>query len=373
MGGKLTVGTNDHVVIVGGGFGGIAAAKQLSNYRIPYTLIDIKYAFHHNMGALRASVQEGFAKKTFISYDPTFKANYKQGKVSAIDLKDQDVIMENGEVIHYSYLILATGSTGPFPGKLIEPVSRETAIQMYEDLVKEIQKADTIVVVGGGLAGVELAAEIKTDYPKKEVTLIHSTYILGDSEVLPSVRRGVKEILVNKGVHLLLGHKVNNLTELVLNKAQKDIKVVTNKGQEIITDMVICCTGIKINSSAYVKALQGNLTEHDAIIVDEHLNVRGTKVIFAIGDCAHVNEHKSAYTAEFQAIACVKNIIHSLKHEPMELYKPGAPYMMVTMGRNDGVGQMCGCNVGKLIVTYVKSKDLLVKTSWKKMGQKMPD
>ncbi|XP_059802678.1 ferroptosis suppressor protein 1-like [Hypanus sabinus] len=372
MGPRLSVSSNDHVVIVGAGFGGIAAAKQLSSYRIPYTLIDIKYAFHHNMGALRASVQEGFAKKTFIPYDLTFKANFKQGKVIDIDLQDQSVIMENGEVIRYSYLILATGSTGPFPGKLIEPVSRETAIQMYEDLVKEIQAADSIVIVGGGLAGVELAAEIKTDYPIKEVTLIHSTYILGDSEVLPSVRRGVKEILVNKGVQLLLGHKVNNLTELVLNKAQKDIKVVTDKGKEIIADMVTCCTGIKINSSAYVNALRDNLTEHDAIIVDEHLNVRGMKVVFAIGDCAHVNEHKSAYTAEFQANTCVKNIIHSLKHEPMELYKPGAPYMMVTMGRNDGIGQMCGCNVGKMIVTYVKSKDLLVKTSWKKMDQKMP-
>ncbi|XP_069741546.1 ferroptosis suppressor protein 1-like isoform X2 [Narcine bancroftii] len=373
MGGKLSVSSNNHVVIVGGGFGGIAAAKQLSNHRIPYTLIDIKYAFHHNMGALRASVQEGFAKKTFISYDLTFKENFKQGKVRDIDLEDQGVIMENGEVIHYSHLILATGSTGPFPGKLIEPVSRETAIEMYEDLVKEIQEAETIVVVGGGLAGVELVAEIKTDYPTKKVTLIHSTYILGDSEVLPSVRRGVKEILVNKGAHLLLGHKVNNLTELVLNKAQKDLRVLTNKGQEIITDMVICCTGLKINSSAYANALQSTLTEHDEIIVDEHLNVRGMKAVFAIGDCAHVNEHKSAYTAEFQAMTCVKNIIHSLKHEPMELYKPGAPYMMVTMGRNDGVGQMCGCNVGKFIVTYVKSKDLLVKTSWKKMGQRMPN
>ncbi|XP_041032160.1 ferroptosis suppressor protein 1-like [Carcharodon carcharias] len=372
MGAKLTLRDADHVVIVGGGFGGIAAAKQLSYYSIPYTLIDIKHAFHHNMGALRASVQKGFAAKTLIAYDATFKSNFKQGKVTDIDLEEQNVIMENGEVIRYSHLILATGSTGPFPGKLIEPVSRDTAIQMYEDLVQEIQKAETIVVVGGGLAGVELTAEIRTDYPDKEVTLIHSTYILGDSEVLPSVRRGVKEILINKGAHLLLGQKVNNLEELTVNKAQKDMKVLTNKGQEITTDMVICCTGIKINSSAYANALKDKLNEHDAIIVNEHLNVKGMKIVFAIGDCANVNEHKSAYTAEFQAIACVKNIVHSLRDEPMELYKPGAPYMLVTMGRNDGVGQMCGCNVGRLIVTYVKSKDLLVKTSWKKMGQRMP-
>lgn len=46
----------------------------------------------------RAYFYLGFAKKTFISYDQTFKENFKQGKVSDIDLEGQNVIMENGEV-----------------------------------------------------------------------------------------------------------------------------------------------------------------------------------------------------------------------------------------------------------------------------------
>ncbi|XP_007896592.1 ferroptosis suppressor protein 1-like [Callorhinchus milii] len=373
MGGKLSTDENVHVVIVGGGFGGTTAAKQLKAYHIPYTLIDIKLAFHHNMGALRASVKSGFAKKTFISYDLTFKEKFKQGKVTDIDVEGKYVILESGEEIAFSHLILSTGSSGPFPGKFIEPASRETAIQKYEDLVAEIQKADRIVVVGGGLAGVELAAEIKTEYHEKEVTLIHSTYILGDTDLLPSVRRGVKDILVHKGIQLVLGQKVTNLAELTENTMQPDITVMTNKGKEIVTDMVIRCTGIKINSTAYRNAFKDKVSDNGALQVNEYLQVKGLGNIYAIGDCADVLENKSAYTAEFQAIACVKNIIHNLKDQPMDVYKPGSPLMLVTMGRNDGVGQLCGCQVGKVFVTLVKSRDLLVKDSWKKMGQRMPN
>uniref|UniRef100_A0A4W3H6U0 Ferroptosis suppressor protein 1 n=1 Tax=Callorhinchus milii TaxID=7868 RepID=A0A4W3H6U0_CALMI len=352
MGGKLSTDENVHVVIVGGGFGGTTAAKQLKAYHIPYTLIDIKLAFHHNMGALRASVKSGFAKKTFISYDLTFKEKFKQGKVTDIDVEGKYVILESGEVT-FSHLILSTGSSGPFPGKFIEPASRETAIQKYEDLV--IQKADRIVVVGGGLAGVELAAEIKTEYHEKEYLPISVMAYF----TLCSFQKG---------------QKVTNLAELTENTMQPDITVMTNKGKEIVTDMVIRCTGIKINSTAYRNAFSKFLvSDNGALQVNEYLQVKGLGNIYAIGDCADVLENKSAYTAEFQAIACVKNIIHNLKDQPMDVYKPGSPLMLVTMGRNDGVGQLCGCQVGKVFVTLVKSRDLLVKDSWKKMGQRMPN
>lgn len=48
-----------HVVIVGGGFGGITAASQLQALNISFTLVDMKDSFHHNVAALRASVESG--------------------------------------------------------------------------------------------------------------------------------------------------------------------------------------------------------------------------------------------------------------------------------------------------------------------------
>uniref|UniRef100_Q9BRQ8-2 Isoform 2 of Ferroptosis suppressor protein 1 n=1 Tax=Homo sapiens TaxID=9606 RepID=Q9BRQ8-2 len=336
MGSQVSVESGAlHVVIVGGGFGGIAAASQLQALNVPFMLVDMKDSFHHNVAALRASVETGFAKKTFISYSVTFKDNFRQGLVVGIDLKNQMVLLQGGEV----------------------------------------QRSRFIVVVGGGSAGVEMAAEIKTEYPEKEVTLIHSQVALADKELLPSVRQEVKEILLRKGVQLLLsllGERVSNLEELPLNEYREYIKVQTDKGTEVATNLVILCTGIKINSSAYRKAFESRLASSGALRVNEHLQVEGHSNVYAIGDCADVRTPKMAYLAGLHANIAVANIVNSVKQRPLQAYKPGALTFLLSMGRNDGVGQISGFYVGRLMVRLTKSRDLFVSTSWKTMRQSPP-
>lgn len=59
MGGRVSIPEGVHVVIVGGGFGGIAAAHQLKSQGVDFTLIDMRDAFHHNVAALRAALLPG--------------------------------------------------------------------------------------------------------------------------------------------------------------------------------------------------------------------------------------------------------------------------------------------------------------------------
>ncbi|XP_050815576.1 ferroptosis suppressor protein 1 isoform X2 [Gopherus flavomarginatus] len=341
MGSKLSVDDSVRVVIIGGGFGGIAAARQLKSWGIPFVLVDMRDAFHHNVGALRASVESGFARKTFISYSVTFKESFRQAKVVGIDLLRQKVLLNDGEELFYSHLILATGSDGPFPGKFNQIIDVETAIQTYEDMVKE-------------------------------VTLIHSKIALADVELLPSVRQVVKEILLNKEVRLLLSDRVSNLHMLTLNRFQENMAVKTEKGREIAADMVILCTGIKINSSAYSSAFGDKLASNGALKVNQYLQVEGYDNIYAIGDCADVKEPKMAYHAGLHANIVVTNIINSLTQKSLKTYQPGSLTFLLSMGRNDGVGQINGCYVGRLVVTIAKSRDLFVSKSWKTMEQTMP-
>ncbi|XP_069466812.1 ferroptosis suppressor protein 1 isoform X1 [Ambystoma mexicanum] len=373
MGSTLSVDDSVRVVIVGGGFAGIAAANQLKSWGVPFLLVDMRDAFHHNVAALRATVQTGFARKTFIPYAATFQENFKQGKLIGIDLEKQQVLLEGGEELHFSHLILATGSDGPFPGKFNKQVTMESAIQTYEDLVKEVQKANHIVVIGGGGAGVEMAAELKTDYPKKEVTLIHSKVALADVELEPGVRQAVKEVLLNKGVKLVLGQRVSNLNELSMNKAEEKIEVKLDKSPDVvIAELVISCTGIKINSVGYSGAFSSKMASDGALKVNQHLQVEGYSNVYAVGDCADLNEPKMAYHAGLHAKLAVSNIINSLRQKPLTSYKKGSLTMLLSMGRDDGVGQINGCKVARQIVVFAKSKDLFVGKSWKEMGQTMP-
>ncbi|KAB1271222.1 Apoptosis-inducing factor 2, partial [Camelus dromedarius] len=330
-----------HVVIVGGGFGGIAAASQLQALNIPFLLVDMKDSFHHNVAALRASVESGFAKKTFISYSASFKENFRQGLVVRIDLKNQTVLLEDGEALRFSHLILATGSTGLFPGKFNQVSSQQVAIQAYEDMVTQ-------------------------------VTLIHSQMALADKELLPCVRQEAKEILLRKGVQLLLSERVSNLEELPLNEYRECIKVQTDKGTEVAANLVIVCNGIKINSSAYRSAFDDGLASNGALKVNEYLQVEGCSHVYAIGDCADVKEPKMAYHAGLHANVAVTNIINSMKQRPLKAYRPGALTFLLAMGRNDGVGQISGFYVGRLMVRLAKSRDLFISSSWKTMRQSPP-
>ncbi|XP_024002490.1 ferroptosis suppressor protein 1 [Salvelinus sp. IW2-2015] len=371
MGSQVSV-DNVHVVVVGGGFGGTAAAQQLKSRGIPFTLIDLRDAFHHNVAALRASVQSGFAQQTFIPYFKTFGENFLQGRVVRVDPVSQTVALDGGKEVHYSHLILCTGTDGPFPGKYNMVASYQTAIQKYEDIVKEVQAAGSVLVVGGGSTGVEMAAEIKTEYPDKKVILIHSHVGLADPELLPSVRQQAKEVLLEKGVELLLGQKVSNLSVLELNVTNKNMVIMTDKDTEITADLVICCTGMKINSDAYSSTLNGCLAENGSLKVNVHLQVEGYDNVYAAGDCANVNEPKMAYHAGLHAGVAVTNITNSLMGKPLESYHPGSVTMLLAMGHNDGVGQFNGLRLPRCLVTQGKSKNLLLWKSWKEMGQKAP-
>uniref|UniRef100_UPI0037E79460 ferroptosis suppressor protein 1 n=1 Tax=Semicossyphus pulcher TaxID=241346 RepID=UPI0037E79460 len=361
-----------HVVVVGGGFGGIAAAQQLKSRGFSFTLIDMRDAFHHNVAALRASVKPGFAQRTFIPYAETFGESFVQGRVVRIDTERKMVVLEEGKEIQYTHLLLCTGTDGAFPGKFNTVASHQTAIQTYEDFVKQVQEADSVLVIGGGSTGVEMAAEIKTEYPEKKVVLIHSRLALADPELLPSVRQEAKLVLLDKRVELLLGHKVLNLSELQLNVTRRNTVVTTDKGTSLTTDLIISCIGLKINSAAYASSFSGCLAENGALKVNEHLQVQGFSNVYAVGDCADVNEPKMAYHAGLHAAVAVSNIGNSLSGTQLTSYRTGSITMLLAMGRNDGVGQFNGLKLPRFLVTLGKSRDLLLWKSWREMEQVQP-
>ncbi|KAK5854422.1 hypothetical protein PBY51_015493 [Eleginops maclovinus] len=352
-----------HVVVVGGGFAGITAARLLQDAGVSFTLLDLREAFHHNVGALRASVQPGFAVRTFIPFSKTFGDSFVQGQVQRVDRETQTVILEGGREFQYSHLILCTGMVGPFPGRFLTEASRQSGVRAYEDLLEQVQAADSVLVVGGGSTGVEMAAEIKSQYPKKR---------LADPGLMPSVRQQAKQVLLEKGVELLLGQKVSNLSELQLNVVCKNSEVQTDKGQTLTPDLIISCTGLKVNSDAYASGFFGSLADGGALKVNAHLQVEGFSNVFALGDCTNIKEPKTGYNAMLHAAVAVSNITNSLSGKELTRYQTGSVTMLLAMGPDDGVGQLNGWKLPRFLVAFGKSRDLLVWKSWSDMKQKQP-
>ena len=76
----------------------------------------------------------GFAKKCFISYEPTFGKGFKQGAVNAILAEEKKVQLVGGETVSYDYLIIATGTGGPFPCKLGMNVNEKEGLAYYDEI-----------------------------------------------------------------------------------------------------------------------------------------------------------------------------------------------------------------------------------------------
>ncbi|PIK42333.1 putative apoptosis-inducing factor 2, partial [Apostichopus japonicus] len=204
MGGRDSVLKDTKVVVVGGGYGG-AQAVSLLRGKCQLTVIDAREYYHYCVGGPRATVEPGFEKKMLIPYAEAWSGIYQQGKVIGVDPKEKVVLLESGEEIPYDIVIIATGSRGPFPGKIkLDVKTKSEAEELFRAKQNQVQSANRITIIGGGAVGVEMAAEIATEYPQKEVTVISSSDKIVTGPFEQGFRDGVTKQLKNLGVHLVL-------------------------------------------------------------------------------------------------------------------------------------------------------------------------
>ncbi|CAF1242118.1 unnamed protein product [Didymodactylos carnosus] len=367
------------VIIIGGGYGGVEAAKKLDKSGHFFViLIDRKSYFLHNIAALRASVENEYARQIMIPYDKLLNNGCViQAEVAAVTT-EHILIHGSSTPMTFDYLIIATGSSYAFPAKVSDHNSAEAYLR-YKQLREKIEKAQRILIVGGGPVGCELAGEIAEDFKNKQVTLIHSqTALINPNLFNPKFCQAIREQLESLDVKVLLNERIDlkpmleDYKQSDMNYLEGEYTVNTDKQTPITSDLIFICTGTKVNNRS-LDAFRLHFNAEGRINVNNHLQVPGYKNIFAIGDISS-KETKMAFYAGAQA-SYVASVIKAMQQNKSfrEYTAAKNRAMLVTIGRNGGVGQLPTSSqtvVGKTVVKLIKSKGMISRKYWSIMNQK---
>ncbi|HEY5114384.1 MAG TPA: NAD(P)/FAD-dependent oxidoreductase [Nakamurella sp.] len=294
-----------HVVVMGGGFGGLTTIRALAKSDVDITLVD-RHTYNTFQPLLYQVATAGlnpgdvtfFLRATRMSQN---NVSFRQGEVTGIDTAEQLITFHDGGTLDYDYLVIATGATTNYFGtKGAEENSRaiytrQQALKLRDEIFTNLEHAAAsnttedlaIVVVGAGPTGVEMAgalAELRNDamasiYPELDPRRTHIVLVEMADKVLapfaPSLREYAAKALRERGV------------ELRLNTSVAEVKpdgVVLGGGEFLKAGVVIWATGVAVPKVVGTWGLpQGR---GGRITVESDLRVRGFKNIFAVGDVA---------------------------------------------------------------------------------------
>ena len=363
--------TRARVVIVGGGFGGLRAAKALADAPVQVTLVDRRN--HHLFQPLLYQVATAALSPADIA-QPIRSVLRGQpnvevilAEVDAIDVAAKEVVLdEDAGRLPYDYLILAAGANHAYfghdewasdaPGlKTLEDALdiRRRILTSFEEAEREPDPARrkalmTFVVVGGGPTGVEMAGAIAEiarfslardfrhiDTRDAKVILIEAgTQLLG---AFPDrLSRHALRDLERLGVEVRFGQPVTAIAP--------DAVTV---GDEIIpANTIVWAAGVQ--ASPLGRSLGVELDRAGRVLVNPDLSIPGHPEIFVIGDMASLKDARGrplpgvAQVAMQQGAWAAANILRAIEGKPARAFRYRDLGNMATIGRNSAVADIRG-------------------------------
>lgn len=356
------------IVIVGGGFAGLNLAGKLAgNNDFKVTLIDKNnYNF---FPPLIYQVATAYLEPSSISYPfrKFFRGkdnlNFRLGEVQSVNLAENKVILNNGEV-EYDHLVFATGAETNYFGmenvkkNAIPMKTLNDAIEMRNKLLQRMEKATlfknsrerrkylTIVVAGGGPTGVEVSgmyAEMRNgvlrkEYPELATTVSNIYLVDGGGELLAPMskqsQQDTYDALTKMGVIVKLNTRVVDYVDDTVHFAN---------GETIQTKNLIWAAGVSARTFEGIP--QESYGRGKRMSVDSFSKVVGTNNVYALGDTCIQSGDKNfpdghpqvAQVAIQQGLQLAKNFKHMQKGESLEPFAYNDKGSMAIIGKNKAV------------------------------------
>ncbi|GAA5941535.1 NAD(P)/FAD-dependent oxidoreductase [Sporobolomyces koalae] len=375
-----------NVVIVGLGLSGTHAFESLSKALPPtHRIVAVSpIPGYWPIAALRASVVPGFEHNTIAPLDHLLPAGSRhrilQG-YSVSRLADNSIVLDKphdefGSEISFDYLVLATGSSYPFPCRVPNDSTETSIVEQFKHLQTAIAESKSILVLGGGPVGIEFAGEVAEYYrtssgdKKKEITLVHSgERLIQDEGFKPKFGHSLQKQLEGLGVRVVLNEKLQ-VGERKTGKLQGQDQVFHYvNGQTVKADFLFVAFGNSPNTSFLPSTLLDPKTHR--VLVKSTFETESNPRIYAIGDISSTDEPKLYANAKNHGAVVSQNIVDSIEREQKggsstgttrakKEYSPGQPLMVVSVGSKGGAGQLFGWIVGAWPVSFIKSKSLFV-------------
>jgi NADH:ubiquinone reductase (H+-translocating) len=346
------------VVIIGAGFAGMAAARALTGSGADVLLVDRNV--YSTFQPLLYQVATGGLNPGDVSYPirsftRKVQARFRRGEVVSIDSDGQQLVLRDGGVLPFDYLVVATGSTVNhfgIPGAAEHSFSlyrRGDALSLRDQLMGGLESfaagkaaSVTIVIIGGGATGVEMAgtlAELRdgavpTVYPEIDPATIRVILVEQGPEVLGPFDSKLRQYALRQ----LQRRRVEVWPNTSVSRVESNL-VTFEDGRTVEASLIVWAAGVAAKNWGLPQGRGGR------IAVRDDLRVFGHDHVFAIGDVAITSDDplpqlaQPAIQSGRHAGLQIRRLIEGRETERLHYHDKGT---MATIGRRAAVVQLPG-------------------------------
>ncbi len=280
-----TSGAREEIVVIGGGAAGIAAVEAIrrTSANANITLLSKEpHPPYYRLNLTRLLAGEITETALPIHPENWYRENEIDlalgAEVSAISLDNGRIRLKNGETAAYDKLVLTAGAhpfTPPIPGVRMEGVTTLRSLEDVRTINHEARGAESIVVIGGGILGLEIAGALAGR--SQNITVLEGFDWLMPRQLNRKAASLLQDHLRGLGVDLKTGVMVDELVG-----DERVAGVLLKNGETVPGDLVIMAAGVRSNSHL---ARTAGLRVNQGVIVDDFLQTSAPNV-YAAGDVA---------------------------------------------------------------------------------------